>query len=297
MSQRRIQDYGSTVVASSLKQLSHAIVSAAVLKGNEFVVDSPSKLRVNPGTCVTNQGTIIIEDEPKYLDVPNTSSPVDYTIYYAHSDADISGGVPAELIIDSGLLTPDVVSGVILGYVRYTGFGVPLSSSMFTQVYPAVIGQPIPTRYDADFVVPINNQYLVTQTIGGALDITNTWDEGPPPNMYLKIRNNGVATGAVMLTFPFKVKSRPYGILQILASSDVNATLTPMFIDSDGITHSLSVSNSPVSTNFSLITHVISPTAVQDNNSVVYVQMLIQCAATREFRLQALGLNEYNLPV
>jgi hypothetical protein len=174
MSQKRIQDYGSPIVAQSLKSLTDSITTAGILSGNEFVRDSGSRIRINPGACVTHQGVIIVEDESKTLTITNTSSAVDYTIYYLHEDVDISGGVAAELILDSGLLTNDVIKGCILGYVRYPGGGIPLEQSHFIQPPPLKIGTVIPTRENANWVFPIRNQgYLVTQTSGAAINLTD----------------------------------------------------------------------------------------------------------------------------
>ena len=128
MSQERIQDYGSPVTASSIKTLVNAITSyrSAILSGNEFIADAANRLRINPGISVTHEGIIIIETEPKLITINNTSLAVDYTVYYYHKDAEVSGGVAAVLTMDTGLLSS--VEGVILGYIRYPGGSVPLSN-------------------------------------------------------------------------------------------------------------------------------------------------------------------------
>lgn len=296
MSQKRIQDFGSTVIARSLKLLSGSLVTSAILEGNEFLVDASDRLRINPGTSITHQGVIIIEDEPKYLIVPNTSNPVDYTVYYQHEDADISGGVPANLIIDTGILTAAVIEGVILGYVRYPGGSVPLSASHFFQPLPTTIGVLQPTRENADWVVP-NNNYLITQS-SGSLNLTTTWDtSGPTPQMYLRIRNNSLATASVTITFPFKVKENPFGLCQLVMGADINATLNPFLIDNDGVVHNLTISPLTGIPNLALQSFDIPKIAVQEPNTLVYLQLFVQCSINREVRVQALGLSEYNLPV
>ena len=70
MSQKRIQDFGSPVVASSLKTMNQSYVTSAILNGYEFLVDAPDRLRINPGRAITNEGVIIIEDEARFLEVP-----------------------------------------------------------------------------------------------------------------------------------------------------------------------------------------------------------------------------------
>jgi hypothetical protein len=371
MSQKRIQDYGSPIVAQSLKSLTDSITTAGILSGNEFVSESERRIRINPGACVTHQGVIIVEDEAKTLSMEsNTSSAVDYTIYYLHEDVDISGGVAAELILESGLLTSDVVKGCILGYVRYPGGGIPLEQSHFIQPPPLTIGTVIPTRENANWIFPIKNQgYVVTQASGATLNLTDGGTEtfttisltgsivngskviqsilpstvnllvgmvvtgsgitsgstivsidtsnqitlsnavtatltgvalsavSPKPYLYLKVRNNSLTTGSVTLTFPFKVGELPYALLQMILSTDNSALVTPLFIDSVGDV------SAPLNTGFTgqsefLLKSVSIPrTAVQTANSVVYLQLQISLAASKEARIQCLGLNTYNLPV
>jgi hypothetical protein len=299
MSQKRIQDFGSPVVASSLKSLNQAFVTSAILNGNEFVVDGTDRLRINPGSAVTDEGVIIIEDEAKFLTITNTSVPVDYTVFYFHDDQDISGGVPAVLTLDTGLLTEADVSGVILGYVRYSGGAVPLATEHFIQPPLLKIGDFKPTVDNSDWLVPIRNQgYLVTTTTGSTIDITDTFDiSGTSPEMFVKFRNNTGSTGGVILTFPFKVKERPYAILQTIIATDINVLMTASFVDTAGTVFALNTIPFTNETTLTLKTEDIPRQAVQTSNTIVYIQIDVSVAASREFLLQSIGLNQFNLPV
>jgi hypothetical protein len=200
MSQKRIQDYGSPIVAQSLKSLIDSITTAGILSGNEFIRDSRDRMRINPGACVTHQGVIIVEDEAKMLGIENTGSAVDYTIYYLHEDVDISGGVAAELVVDSKLLTSDVIKGCVLGYVRYPGGGVPLEQSHFIQPPPLKIGTVTPTKQNADWIFPIRNQgYIITQTSGATINITDGGVETFTP---ISITGNIVNGSNVITSIP-----------------------------------------------------------------------------------------------
>jgi hypothetical protein len=255
-------------------------------------------MRINPGVAVTHEGVIIIEDETKTLEIVNSSLPVDYTVYYAHEDEDVTGGIPATLTLDTGLYTENEINGVILGYVRYAGGAVPLSQSHFVQAAPLQIGVAQPNENNSNWVVPVRNQgYMVTSTSGGVIDITDTWDiAGPKPEMYLKLMNNDTGNGTVVLTFPFKVQDMPHAAAQITLGTDINAIVTPSFIDSAGTAHSLSVtySGSPA---LALQTAGIPRDAVQTANTLVYLQLQASLAPTRQVKLQSLGLNPYNLPI
>lgn len=304
MSQQRIQDYGSPVVAQSLKLLIDSITIPGILSGNEFIRDANNRLRINPGSCVTHQGVIIIEDEVKLLTINNTSNAVDYTVYYLHEDVDISGGEAAELVLDTGLLTSDVVKGCILGYIRYPGGGIPLEQSHFIQPPPLKIGFVTPTKENANWIFPIKNQgYLTTYTSGATLNITDTWTTYTPTGsttprdiMYVKIRNNGISTGVVTLTFPFKVNELPYSLFQMILSTDINALVTPTFVDSIGNSFTLG-SGFTGQSEFLLKSETIPRTAYQTSNTVVYLQLMVSLAVGKEARIQALGLSPYNLPV
>ena len=298
MSQKRIQDYGSPVVAQSLKSLSNSLVPAAILVGCAFSVESASRVRINSGSCVTNQGVIIIENEAKSLTIANTSSPADYTIFYAHVDANVSGGVAAALTLDSGILTPETVDGVILGYVRYPGGGIPLAQGHFVQSPPLQIGSVLLTRNAVPWLIPIRNAgYLVTAASGGVISITDTYDTSATiPSVYVKIRNNSGTTGTTTLTFPYKVSERPLALLQLVLSTDVNASITPKFIDSQGTVSLLSGLPFTGNPTLSLKSLAIGRDTVQTTNSLVYVQLDIALSVNREARLQAIGVSEYNLP-
>lgn len=367
MSQKRIQDYGSPVVAMSLKALAGAVTSQGVLYGNEFIKDSTDRMRINPGACVTHQGVIIVEDEAKLLTIENSTSASDWTIYYSHEDEDISGGVVAELVKESGLLTNDVVKGCILGYVRYPG-GVQLDQTHFIQPAELKIGTLVPTKENAQWVMPIRNQgYCVTYTSGSTINITDggagTFSSisitgttiessniiqdilttsgllagmtvigtnivigsvivsvdstnqitisnaatatassvslsvfATKPILYLKLANNGLSSGVTYLTFPFKVSANPFALLQMIISTDNSAVIVPVFYDSGGSMYILDAGFTGQS-DFLLKTAEIPRTAIQTANSIVYLQLQVSLASTKEARIQAVGLNTYNLPI
>ena len=294
MTQTRIQDYGSPVTAQSLKSLSGSMSPAGLLSGNQLAVYSGNTIQLNPGVCITNQGVVIIEDEIKYISVSLGTNAQDYTIYYAHVDENISGGVPAILMISTGLLSPSVIGGVLIGYFRWPGHGS-LSPSQFIQPSYINLGTVAPTANSADYVFPIQNHgYLVTLTSGAALSYSSTWDSG---NMYLNIANNGITNGTATLTFPFKVKDLPYAKLQVLMGVDINATVSFLFIDTG---NNIDIITAVPITGVSDITPYImtlTPGSAQAANGIVYVQAQLNLAVGKSVKLQAIGLTPYNAPV
>jgi len=369
MSQKRIQDYGSPIVAQSLKSLTYAITTPGILDGNEFIRDASDRVRINPGSCVTHQGVIIVESEAKVFTLSTSSTmphnPTDYTIYYSHEDVDISGGVTAELILAPSLLTTTEVKGCILGYIRYPGNGVALEQSHFIQPPPLKIGLVTPTAENSPWLIPLKGQgYIVspgttlTITDGGIetftpIAITGSLTSGsnivtsvlpstisllvgmvvtgtnipsgtvitsvdptsqitlnnavtgtatttlsaqaPQPVLYMKIRNNTLATGTATLTFPFKVGENPFALLQIIIGTDINATVSASFIDSTGEPISLGTGFTGQQ-EFRLNSVTIPRTTVQTPNTIVYLRLQVLLSSLKEARIQSIGLNTYNLP-
>jgi len=298
MGQSRIQDYGTPVVAKSFKKLAGAFASSAVLDGFRFSVLTASIMKISPGTAITDMGVVISESETKTLPVANSTNAVDYTVYYQHVDADVSGGVPADLIIVPGILTPDVVSGVILGYVQYPGGAVPLNTSFFVQELPLKIGTVLYTPENTDWVLPINNNgFKKTAVSGGTLDLTDVYDDSSTiPQMYLKVRNNALTTGTVTLTFPFKVKDQPFSLFQLVLGTDVNASLTPVFIDSAGTMFTMGIAPYSGTPALTLKSERIPRTSVQTPNTLVFLQLIITAVPSREVKIQSVGISPYNLP-
>lgn len=300
MTQQRIQDYGSPVVAKNLKDLANALTAnSAVITGFKFTVAASNRVRIGPGKAITNQGVVIIEDEDRFVDIENTTNAVDYTIYYDHEDEDVSGGIAAQLIIVQGILAPQTISGTVLGYIKYPGGAAPLDVSHFVQSTPYNLSEYIPSRTNVPWLVPINNNYIITDSTGQNLDRTDTWDDTTNPDnpeMYLKVRNNGISVGSMTLTFPFKVGTRPFSLVQLRALVETATVIQVFFIDSSGGISSISpggLSESNALTNYQLS---IPTRANQEPNTIVYLQVQIQLVVNKEFRLQAVGLSEYNLP-
>jgi hypothetical protein len=278
--------------------MNSAFVTSAILAGNQFFVNGPNRLQVNPGIAVTDQGVMIIETEAKFLQVPTSAIAIDYTVYYYHVDQDVTGGVAAVLTLNSGLLTPATVQGVILGYIIYPGGGVNLNPSMFVQPPVYQIGNMVPTENSANWIVPVRNQgYIITANSGGAITISDVFNTSATiPQIYVQFINNTATTGTITLVFPFKVYDLPYAKLQINMGVDVNATVNPSFIDSAGTSTLLTqtaITGVPSLTYQEL---ELPAGSQQTPNTLVYLMLEIQESAGRQVIIQSLGLSQFNLP-
>jgi hypothetical protein len=299
MTQRRIKDYGTLAEASDLKQMLYALARSSVLQGLRFGVAGTSKMRVLPGTAVTHEGTMIIEDEPLEIDVPVTSNPQDYTVYYEHIDQDISGGEPAILRLGNGILNPNDIKGVVLGYVRYPGSAVPMSTAFFEQEPERNLKNYIPNRQNADWVIPLKgNGYLVTATSGSSLTITDFWDT--VNNQYsLKLQNNvnSPSLATAIFTLPFKVGSTPFALFQAKMQVDLGATVEFKMIDSLGDLIDITAIPLDAQADFFLYSLSIPTQASQNPNDIIYLQMIVNISYTRMVKIQGIGLSQYNLPI
>lgn len=301
MTQRRIKDYGTLAEASDLKQILYALARSSVLQGFRFGVAGTSKMRVFPGMAVTHEGTMIIEDEALELDVPVTTDAQDYTVYYEHLDQDISGGEPAILRLGNGILNPNDIKGVVLGYVRYPGEAVPMSTAFFEQEPEQNLRNYTPNRQNVDWVIPLKgNGYLIPESgkSGSPLTITDFWDD--TTNSYsLKIQNN-VNSGALataVFIFPFKVGPNPFSLFQAKMQVDLGATVEFKLIDSLGDLINITANPLDEQADFFLYSMNIPTQAVQRPNDLVYLQMILNISSTRMVKIQGLGLSPYNLPV
>jgi len=299
MTQRRIKDYGTLAEASDIKQMLYALARSSVLNGFRFGVAGTSKMRIFPGMAVTHEGVMIIEDEALELDVPVTTNAQDYTVYYEHVDQDISGGEPAILRLGNGILNPNDIKGVVLGYVRYPGSAVPMSTAFFEQEPEQTLRNFTPNRQNVDWVIPLKgNGYLVTATSGSPLTITDFWDT-TTSSYSLKLQNNvnSVALATATFTFPFKVGPNPFSLFQAKMQVDLGATVEFKLIDSLGDLIDITAIPLEAQADFFLYSMNIPTQAVQRPNDLVYLQMILNISSTRMVKIQGLGLSPYNLPV
>lgn len=297
MVQRRIQDYGTLAEAIDIKTIIYGLARSSVLQGFRFGVSGVNKLRISTGHAVTNTGVLIVEDEVQEVDIPITSTAQDYTVIYRHIDEDISGGVPADLLLSNGLLKAEDIQGVVLGYVKYPGGAVPLSTGFFLQEPEIVLRNFIPSRTNFDWLIPLKGQgYMQHSSAGSALTISDVFDGS---DFFLRMQNNvvGSTLATAGFTFPMKVGSLPFSLFQARMQVDVGASVEFKLLDSNGDLIDITTTALPSSQNFTLYSYSISKEAVQKPNTLVYLQMFLNISTTKQIRLQGLGLSPYNLPV
>lgn len=134
MSQRRINVFGDLIDTADLPEMIANIMAPGRLIGNDFIVAATDLMQISPGSCLLPDGVLVLEDEVKNLVVPISSLATDYTVVYQLEDTSTLGGSPAILRLLSGTTRQEnMLDGTILGWLRYPGGSVPLSTSFFVQ--------------------------------------------------------------------------------------------------------------------------------------------------------------------
>ncbi len=299
MVQKRIKDFAAPANAEDLKDLTNALTTPGVMQGFRFQVDGPSRMRIEPGIAITHEGVVVIEDENLFEEIENTSNAVDYTIYYAHEDQNISGGVKAELTVAQGLFSSDDILGVILGYVKYPGGGTPLSQSHFIQAPTAQLSNYTPNRDNVPWTIPINNNgFLKTLETNATLTLNDVYETGPT-SVYLRVRNDNIppGNGQLELTFPFKVDDIPFSLVQFNMQIDNSVAVNVTLVDTSDQVRSLHIGQLQPQPNLFLHNLTIPREAILNPNKLCFLKFSFDVPITRTIKLQGVGLSSYNLPV
>lgn len=178
MAQQRINIYGSLIDTADLPTMVSSLFQPGRYTGCNFEVGGGNILRVSPGSALLPDGVLIIEDESKELIIGNSSNEANYTIIYQLDDSRILGGSPATLRATAGITRQDAFTdAVVLGWIRYPGGAIPLSSSHFTQPFPLRVSPKTGTYYTSilprfiDAIRPSSEQAGAVNT--QSVDISN----------------------------------------------------------------------------------------------------------------------------
>ena len=134
MGQRRLNIFGALIDTADMPDLASNIMSPGRLEGNNFLVAASDLVQITEGSCLLPDGVLVVESEVKSIVVPNSSLATDYTILYQLEDTGTLGGSPAILRLLGGIKRQENIDdGTILGWIRYPGGNVPLSTSFFIQ--------------------------------------------------------------------------------------------------------------------------------------------------------------------
>lgn len=188
MSQSRRNTFGDLIDTADLPDMISNIMSPGRLVGNNFSVAQTDLMQISPGSCLLPDGVLILEDEVQNLVIPSSSLAADYTVIYQLQSTQTLGGSPAILQLLSGIQRQEnFTNGTILGWVRYPGGSIPLSSSFFIQPSSLRISKRADTFYYTNncplfgirptttFSIPSANVNLVANTFTTSTPFPTGW--------------------------------------------------------------------------------------------------------------------------
>jgi hypothetical protein len=244
MAQQRFINFGDTVLADRINQISTAIVEAGVLSGAEFSVFDPETLAVGPSSVMLR--TLLLEESVStyiQLNYGLSAGAKDYTVVYEHQNQNVQGGVAAQMLILDGIFSfGDLENTVILGWVRYPGGSVALNTSFFIEAPKLRIENP--TTFPSDIMLPPYLDKIHVQrewATPGSITQTDVWDSTVDVNFnitylkaYLELENTAANEQSIQHLFPFYVVTTPPDRLIAEVSAELSANVKVELIAEDG---------------------------------------------------------------
>lgn len=159
MSQTRFINFGDTVLAQRINEISTAIVVPAVLEGANMSVGLGGKtVDISPHKVMLNE-LLLIEDSTVSVFIPTPPSttlpdvPTKYTLVYEHSNQQVQGGVPALLVVKEGIIGfDDLVDTVVIGWIIWPGNGDTLQENQLIEAPKLQITNP--SVFPTDIKIP-----------------------------------------------------------------------------------------------------------------------------------------------
>lgn len=234
MAQRRFIDFGDTLLAERINEISTAIVEPGVLSGGEFTLFDDSTLSVEANSVML-QTLYLSEDTNTLIAISLTSDAKDYTVVYEHKNTNVLGGVPAQMVLLEGIFEfNELEDTVVLGWVEYPGGSVPLSTDFFIEAPKLQIKNP--TRFPSDTLIP---PYLETIHVQdetptpGTITQTDQY-EPAETKAFLELENTDTVIETIVHFFPFVAQITPPQRLILEANSELGTSLTAELVAEDG---------------------------------------------------------------
>ncbi len=234
MAQIRLINFGDTVLADRINQISTAIVQYGVVSGAEFTLFDSQTLAIAPSVVMLH--TLLLQETVSTnISISLTADAKDYTIAYEHINQNIQGGVSATLLRLDGIFAfDDLENTVILGWVRYPGGSVPLEVEFFIEAPKLQIKNP--TEFPSDLSLPpyLNKIQLQEEDpISGSITQTDMYDVANT-QAFLELENTADTIQSITHYFPFVAKESPPDRLIVEISAELGASVTIELVAEDG---------------------------------------------------------------
>jgi hypothetical protein len=250
MAQQRFINFGDTVLADRINEISTAIVESGVLSGAVFSKLDSETLAVGPSSVMLP--TLLMEESVSTnILIPLTSGAKDYTVVYEHLNQNVQGGVAAQLLLLEGIFSfGDLENTVVLGWVRYPGGSVPLETGFFIEAPKLQISNP--TTFPSNIMLPayLDKIHVQSETpISGSITQTDVYDK-VNFRAYLELENSAASVQTIQHLFPFIVVTTPPDRLIAEVSAELGANVTIELVAEGGTT--FSATNNTISNTSSL---------------------------------------------
>ena len=234
MAQLRFVNFGDTVLAIRVNQISTAIVEPGVLSGAAFTLFDSETLAISPSRVML-QTLLLEETASSNVLIPLTGDSRDYTIVYEHQNQNVQGGVAAQLLRLDGIFAfGDLENTVILGWVRYPGGSVPLNTQFFIEAPKLQITNP--TTFPSDILLPPYLPKIHVQeeaAIPGSIMQTDVYDK-VNIKAFLELENTVSTIQSITHFFPFVVDLSPPDRLVAEVNAELGTSVTVELIAEDG---------------------------------------------------------------
>ena len=310
MAQQRYVNFGDTVLAQRINEISTAIVVPAVLSGAELTVGlggksvdvAPHKVMLNDILLTENATINLVVSDPLPVD------PTDYTIVYEHNNQQIQGGVPALLLIREGLIGLNTIENtVVLGWIRWTGTGTALQPEMFIEAPKLQITNPV--EFPSDTIVPpfVPRIYVRSESpVAGATVTTDVFDDvafevGSVGAAHMLLDNQSASINTITHLFPFVSGLQAPNRVIIEANVPLGGSVTVSLVDEEA-TEYFAVSNGTITNTasqfeFREVQILNVDIANFAQNRPYYVQVVTQLNPGKQAQISIVGASSNFLPV
>jgi len=316
MAQNRYINFGDTVLAQRINEISTAIVVPAVLSGATMTVGlggksvdiSPHKVMLDSLLLTENNTVTLFVPTPPALALP--VDPTDYTVVYEHDNQQIQGGVPATLLVREGLIGFDSIPNTtIVGWIRWTGAGTELQKEMFIEAPKLQITNP--SDFLSDSIVPpfVPNIFVLSESPDpGATVVTDVFDVAnfntggtdAIGSLHMLLDNTSASINTITHIFPFVAGVTPPNKIIIEANVPLGGSIAVSLLDEE---------NTEYSVLGSAITNTASQYVQQEfqvlnvdtdkfgQNRPYYVKVITQLNPAKQARISVLGTSSNFLPI
>jgi hypothetical protein len=310
MAQQRFVNFGDTVLAQRINEISTAIVVPAVLEGAGMSVGLGGKsVNIAPHKVMLNE-LLLTEDATINLVVGATLpvDPTDYTVVYEHNNQQVQGGVPALLLIREGLIGFDTLPNtVVVGWIRWTGVGTALQPEMFIEAPKLQITNP--AEFPSDTIVPpfVPRIYIRSELPApGAVISTDVFDAvafeaGQVGAAHMDLDNQSASISTITHLFPFVAGLQPPNRVIIETNVPLGGNVTVSLVDEEGTEYSAvsggSITNTASQFEFREVQILNVDTTKFAQNRPFYVQVATQLNPGKQAQVSIVGSSSNFLPV